>query len=488
MPKYDVTRASILNDTAPTVTLPSTFNAYENREAVITGTINTGRPAANEVTYSFHNTLADANNNVNPLSGENAITAVIAPALPSTDNTNQTITITFIAPDVDSLTTLNQALYLRVNANITGQGDRNATGFGVCSLSITNSIHASVDIASSFTHYEITPVILPMTFNPGSPTATEFRHSWHPTAQDALDDTNEITSDVPTATFSHTAFSVLAGRAVVATEGGSVRYTTPGVNTDTTFHCRLEIIQEGVVRDFDTYAITIENSVDPSISIPNYIVEEGALLRILIYTYNSGAPYSDEIDGSWHSTQADADSGANPITTGIPTTATIFPQTPVQNAEPQQGSISTFYWPYVDSDTDIYFRIWIRQGTRIFYDTSRITILNRVVANIDMPESVQIPERGTVVSTGSYTTGIPSATAIGVRVYATETDADNEQNELTGENNPLTIALSTTTPNTGGDRTSPRDLVATITAPAVTRDETYYLRWWITQSAILPDP
>ena len=103
-------------------------------------------------------------------------------------------------------------------------------------------------------------------------------------------------------------------------------------------------------------------------------------------------------------------------------------------------------------------------------------------SEIDMPESVRIPERDTAILTGIYVPGIPPADSFGVRVYSSQVDAENNQNELFGEENPLTILLDPFTPAQSGDLNVPHFLTAAITAPEVNRDTVYWIKWWINQN------
>lgn len=492
--RVDTGLINVLADTAPTVTLPDNYTVIEGGRASITATTNSGRPAANRISYAFYSSLANAQSETNPFSGGSAITATITPALTSSEVTDTEITITFTSPYIGSATAVEEFIYLRVDLAITGQSDaaRNMSGHDIMAIRVVNALTASVSIAATFTHYEVTAVNIPFTFWHGSPVATEFRHSFHPTPTDATNDTNEYTTNVPTATFTHTSFEDLQERAIVVTESGTINYTTPAVTADTTYYARLEIIQNGVVAGFATYSILVENSIDPSIvSVGNLAVVEGGLTRTLYFTYTSGAPYADLFVVTLHSTRDDATNGVNALTTDVPTIQWSYAPrngVPNQSAGTHNGHVNLRYIPYVDADRTIYIRLEIRQGSSVWYRVAELLIYNRVLSTIDMPEVINVPERGTLTVTGTYQTGIPTGQALGYRVYPTETDAENSTNELTGENQPLTIVMNPTRPAIGGHPNTIRTVSATITAPEVSRNEDFGIRWYITQNEITPDP
>lgn len=477
MSKIDAATINVLNDRSPTITLPSAHTVTEGSTTSIGATVNTGVPGANSMSAHLYSSSADALNDRN----RSAIPVTLIPATLNGDaNVNRTVTAYFTAPQVTGQSRQN-IYYLGLHVNITGQGSRNSGASAVCTVAVINAIPASISLASVFTAIGGHGASLPFQFNPGSPTATEIRHSWHRDAASAANNNNVLTTGVPTVALNHTALTTLAGRTTVTTENGQITFTAPVVSAQRQLYGRIEIVQGGSVVAFDTYRVAVNPARQGNISIANARVMETAS-HALPVTYDPGLPTATAFGYSWHTSQGDANSGANPVTSGIPTGNTFSPTTP-------HGAVSTamanfnFTAPVVTADRILYLRVTITQGGVTYYDTAAITIWKRIPASIDMPETVNVNENDTVTISGTYVTGDPPATAFGNREFPSLNDAENRTNEHTGNNRELTITLNPTTPVITGDRSVARPLEATVQTPSVSRDEDFGILWSIIQAS-----
>jgi len=485
--KTDQSQVNVLADTAPTISIASSQDVFENRNVSIVATVNTGRPVANSMRARFFATRADAEAEANELSGADAITTSISPGLPTTPNTNFDATLAYTTPDVSG-TNRQDTYFLRVDVSITGQGSRNASTHAIVQVNVMNSIAAEIDVGSTFSTYEAVLANINFTFNPGSPTATEIRHSWHSSAAAATADTGEVTTNVPAVTLTHTAFSTLATRTSIATESGTISFMTPSVTSARTLYGRIEIVQDGAVVDFATYSLAVANNQVSSITAGNIRMRETEVGTVPL-TYVTGQPAADTFAMSVHETLADAQAGTNALVDGeIPTLHSFTPSAPAAGTGTQTGSLRLRGPTLRSGNRTVFVRVEIRQGIHTWYDVAEVTLVDRVRASIDMPEVINIDESASVDAVGTYVTGEHTATAFGYRVYANSSDATNNENELTGGSQPLTIALTPSRPDPSGDRAAAKTLTARITAPAVTRDEDYFVVWSITQHNFPEDP
>jgi len=476
---------NVLDDISPTISAPDTYSVYEARAASVEITVNTGRPVANVLSAAIYGSRADAVSETDPIG---SIALTLDGTLPTSVDTAATINVEFTAPEVTTADR-RDAYFLRVNIAVTNQGARNASAYDITEVLVLNSVAATISAPSLYNVYSEIDVNLSFTFNPGSPTASLINVSWHSTLAAAQSGANPLTAGTegaPVSSLTHTAFTDLATEATISDETGTIDFTTPTLTAATTLYGRLEIEQNGVVVASDAFSVVVAVRRSPSISLPNIIGIEGAALTET-FTYESGAPFADAFHYSFYQTLQDAIDKTNPITNSGIISISISPASPVSESGSLTATLALTL-PYVAQNRTLYIRIEIHQGSRVWYDTASILIQNRFQSSITMPDRVDIPETESVDSVGSYTVGIPHATAFDYEVYATETDRDHQMNELTGADQPLTIVLNPATPDVTGSRSESKTLTATITAPSVESDMTYYLLWHIIQAVIPEDP
>lgn len=478
------TQVTVLDDFDPSLSMPTTYSVYENRAASVSITINSGRPVANAITAAIYGSREDAESETDPIA---TIPITLTGTLPTVSASTGNLSADFTAPTI-ATSDRRDSYFLRVNLSVTGQtiATRNVSVHAMTEVLVINSIAATLSAPAIYNVYGNQNVNLQFTFNPGSPTATAIRMSWHSSLANAATDTDELTTNVPTVTLSHPSFSDLDAEATVSDQTGTLNFMTSTVESEMTLYGRIEIEQDGSVVAFDTFRVIIAVSTSSSISVPNLIGVEGETITATI-TYESGVPSADSFGHSFHASQTDATSGENERTTNVPTAVTFNPTTPASGSSLQTATLS-LQLPYVAQDRTIYIRVEILQGTRTWYETASILIQNRFQSSITMPSQIEVSETESVDAVGSYIVGIPSATAFDYEVYATEENRNNQEHELIGDAQPLTIVLSPASPDVTGDRSASKTLTATVTAPSVEQDTTYYLNWEIVQEAIPADP
>lgn len=466
--RRDIVTLNVRADTAPTISGTSNIVDFERRTVTATFQINTGRPVSNTLTISFHTSAADARAN------RNRITTGAKPSSVTPQNsdfltdgiarpgTNYTVPVRMTLPEISGENELT--VYMRTQVS-GGYG----SAYHVTTIRVKQDIAASISIASSFTHYEDTDITLPFQVHVGSPLADRLVHTWHNSAADAASGANPITSGRPSVSATQYFFAPPYSRT------WELYMRTPAVTQAVTFYGRLSLRQTradgSTVEHVATYQLRIENNLVPSMQIPNITGIEGASVEVST-THVSGSPYADRFSIAWYRTQADAYSGANRLTSGIPTNVVFSPATPRQSAGTHAGTLRMTL-PLVSSDTRLYARVNIHTGSVSQPAYFSVLVLDRIPATINFQSTVNIDERGMMTISGTYTRGVPAATQITATAYANEADARARRNPLGSGDVRPTIVMNPTVPDASGSPTAQKTVTMQITAPEVDMDEDY---------------
>lgn len=469
--RRDIVLLNVFNDRPPTISGPSNIVNFERRTASGTFRINTGRPASNRLTITFHNSASDARNDRNAIGAGGTrpsnVTAsniqFLTDGLVQTD-TDYDVQVSMTLPDVSGESSLT--LYMRVEVS-GGYG----SAYHVTTIVVNQDIAASLSIASAFTHFEDTQITLPFNVYLGSPTAHQIVHTWHNSAADAASGSNPITSNRPTVTTS------LNFNAPPFSRSGTLSMRTPAVTSQQTFYGRVVLRQRnasGTVVEFsDSYRLIVQNNLVPSLTIQNITGIEGRTVTAAL-SYVSGSPYADRFSiVGYYRSRSDALNSRNRITSAsqIPSNVSFTPSTPAQSAGTHTGSLRMTL-PNVSSDTTLWVRASINTQNVGTFSYFSITILDRIVATINFQSTVDMDERGVRTIQGTYTRGVPAATQITATPYANEADARARRNPLTSGARP-TLVMNPTVPDASGSPTEQKTVTMQITAPDVNMDEDY---------------
>lgn len=490
MPDYvDVVRLNVRANRLPTVNSPALVTVYESQSVLFDIEINTGYPRATTLTDRV-DAPSDA-----PLTDDipyPTVTAVDSLSDVPGHSENGLLTYRVNAPALAG--TMPQRPYIDwiVIFTITSsEGSDTST----TRIRVYHDLPATIDIAAHISAYETTYISPSFTYNIGSPTATEIRHSFHNSLADAISGSNPRTSGRPSVLVIPTATHLagLAGGSVTDRTGQlSYQSNLPAVTSDTRWYGRVIIIQNGAVVDSAAYTLTILNAVVPSISIAGGYGIEGTR-AVLPIAYESGAPYADRFSfGGWYNSQSDAQNSRNRLITsdGIPSNLQWDPTTP-EHRTGQNSGFLRMTLPYVDADKRIWGKALIERdreggGTDYWQTTFYIDILDRVPAQIDVQEIITMDEESTIMIMFTYTRGVPSATGYGVSIHENEADAENNRDAVMDSDDPrITLSAYDNT----GSQTAQKEGTATIVAPDIgNSDRSWYPRFYMIQEIITPDP
>ena len=497
MAKTDHSNLIVHSDEAPSFAMPNYIFGYESRTFDVTSVVNSGRPVANSITIRVFPSFSDAEDEENELTAANysnyysvagttyisgVPTVSLVDSLPSSPDIQRNVTMRVVAPTISTNRRL-ALFYVRVDIASTGNTDatRNASSFDIKTLHIDSSISPTVSADDNYDIYENASQSLQFSFLPGVPTINRLEFSWHNNATDAANGSNPITTGVPSATLRYTDVDTLSRRSVVASETGYIDFTSPSVTAATTLYGRIAAIdRHSNVVASDSFTVSIENNLEHTITVGSFEGIEGSTISIP-FSYISGSPTADSFRNRFFSSSTDAQGETNELTTGIPTNVVFSPTSPASGTGRLNGTISMTL-PLVSEDTEFAVRTDLIQGTNIVRAIWFLEVLDRVESEINFNEDLEMNERTTKIFTGTYKTGIPSATAFSAKVYPNESDAENDVNELIGTANPLAITFNPTTPVTTGDRTMERTVSAQIVVEDVgDDDEDFGIIWGITQ-------
>lgn len=508
----DVVIANVIANEPPTMTAPAFHTTYEGVNARLVADIYRGRPGADFFKVEVYRTAFDA------IQGRNIVTRASASEAPSVSGghgdytwnpltfNRRTTGIANVDVPMISGTTPRQ-WYLRWILGYRasdGTLDRNKPYvFRYTIFKILQSILADISIAPSFEAQEETDFALPYNVVVGSPRATLVRHSWHQTAQDSIDDTNEVTVNRPAITNSITT-AVLQGHNIESgnlNRSGTLSGRTPAVTERTQFYGRVEILQPPLdnpdgtpaVVAFDTYILNIVNRVQPMISVPAVSGIEGTEVPAMV-RYIGGSPRPDrwEVDYAGSLTNARNGNFLNANDRRRPTAYRTDHARPRQGAQEWSMGLH-FTLPYVDRDETVYARVRMVatnvDNTETYTDGyCRIRILNRIEACVSFPmETTFDEETDDHEVIGWFQEGLPPATSMDVTVHEDGPDATADRDAVTGSNH-IEARLSVTNITAVNDPTRRRPVSLFLDSPDITENEDWGIRVDINQPGYGPDP
>ncbi|MYB01984.1 hypothetical protein F4X90_20235 [Candidatus Poribacteria bacterium] len=309
------TRVRVYQSVAATISLPENVSAYENTSFSIDNMMyNAGSPVATEIRHSFHNSLADARADRNPVTS-NRPSVVITPnasglaALLNQPIRERTGSLRYSTnlPSVSADTTWYGRVEIVQNNAVVDSA--------VYTLTIRNAVAPSIRISSGEA-IEGHRLSTPVTYNAGAPYANQFNHvGFYNSQSDAQNNRNRLTNSdgIP----SNLVWSPLSPAARTGSQTGVLQMDLPYVSADKRIWGLARISRDNGDGSVDhwqtTYYIDILNRVPAQIDVQEVITMNENATMIIMFTYTRGVPAARGFGVSIHESQSDADNNRNPV-------------------------------------------------------------------------------------------------------------------------------------------------------------------------------
>lgn len=310
------TRIRVYQNVASTISFPENVSAYEGTVFSSNALMyNAGSPLATTIRHSFHNSIADARADRNPVSSGRP-SVVITPtdtqlaALSSSPISERTGSLRYgsALPAVSADTRWYGRLEIVQNGSV--------VDYAAYTLLIQNAVQPSISV-TNIQGMEGQQVSTPFTYNAGAPYATQFVHvGFYSSLSDAQSNRNRLTSSdgIP----SSISFTPSAPAARAGNQSGTLRMTLPYVTADKRIWGLVRIQRRNAADngwDFwqGIYRVDISNRVVATIDVQEVITMNEESTMMIMFNYTNGNPKATGHGVSIHESEADANANRNPV-------------------------------------------------------------------------------------------------------------------------------------------------------------------------------